>query len=48
MNPLYTGLMRQGDWGQALARQYFAEAKATYHPSLAARIARTVEGQPER
>jgi len=48
VNPLYTGLMKQGDWGQALARQYFAEAKATYHPSLAARIARTVEGQPER
>lgn len=47
VNPLYTGLMRQGDWGQALARQYFAEAKATYHPSLAARIARTVDGKPE-
>ncbi|WP_334160776.1 M1 family metallopeptidase [Phenylobacterium sp.] len=48
VNPLYSGLMKQGDWGQALARQYFAETKATYHPSLAARIARTVAGQPER
>ncbi|WP_374469406.1 M1 family metallopeptidase [Phenylobacterium sp.] len=40
VNPLYTGLLRQGDWGRALARQYFAEARATYHPSLAEGIAR--------
>jgi aminopeptidase N len=40
VNPLYTGLMRQGDWGKALARQYFAEARASYHPSLAEGIAK--------
>jgi aminopeptidase N len=43
VNPLYTGLTRQGDWGRALARQYFAEARATYHPSLAEGIARRLE-----
>ncbi|MCR5878089.1 M1 family metallopeptidase [Phenylobacterium sp. J367] len=40
VNPLYTGLTRQGDWGKALARQYFAEAKGGYHPSLSDGIAR--------
>jgi len=42
INPLYTGLIRQGDWGRALAKQYFAEARATYHPSLAEGIARRI------
>jgi leukotriene-A4 hydrolase len=44
VNPLYTGLVRQGDWGRRLAQQYFAEARATYHPSLAERIAKTLAG----
>lgn len=42
ISPLYTGLIRQGDWGRALAKQYFAEARATYHPSLAEGIARRI------
>ncbi|WP_395330268.1 M1 family metallopeptidase [Novosphingobium sp. BL-8H] len=43
--PLYKGLMKQGDWGQSKARDFFAEAKPTYHPSTAAGIARIVAGQ---
>jgi len=42
ISPLYTGLIRQGDWGRALAKQYFAQARATYHPSLAEGIARRI------
>ncbi|HEY8615380.1 M1 family metallopeptidase [Phenylobacterium sp.] len=46
VTPLYTGLIRQGDWGRGLAREIFAQARATYHPSLADRIARTLAGAP--
>jgi aminopeptidase N len=42
--PLYTGLMEQGDWGKALARQYFAKAGGGYHPGTRARIEKTVKG----
>jgi aminopeptidase N len=40
--PLYKGLMKQGDWGTSKARDFFAEARPTYHPSTAAGIARIV------
>ncbi|HEY8571945.1 leukotriene A4 hydrolase C-terminal domain-containing protein [Phenylobacterium sp.] len=42
VSPLYTGLTRQGDWGRRLARQYFGQARATYHPSLAGRLEQTL------
>ncbi|MBW3628340.1 MAG: M1 family metallopeptidase [Gemmatimonadetes bacterium] len=31
LTPLYTGLMAQGEWGQALARSIYAAARPTYH-----------------
>ncbi|NEX91698.1 M1 family metallopeptidase [Caulobacter sp. 17J65-9] len=30
--PLFTALMKQGDWGQNLARKIYAEARPGYHP----------------
>jgi aminopeptidase N len=38
IRPLYTRLMEQGDWGQPIARDLFASARAGYHPSTAAGI----------
>lgn len=32
IRPLYASLMQQGDWGQALARRIYAQARAGYHP----------------
>jgi len=32
VRPLYAGLMEQGDWGQALARRIYREARPGYHP----------------
>lgn len=44
IRPLYAGLMAQGDdWGKPLARMFFDQAKAGYHPSTAASIARILE-----
>ena len=40
--PLYQGLMEQGDWGRALARKFFAESRATYHPTVARELERLV------
>ena len=44
LNPLYNGLMKDETWGRPLARRYFAASKGGYHPSLAASIAKRVEG----
>lgn len=44
IRPLYIGLMRQGDWGQPIARRMFAEAKETYHPTVADGLERLVSG----
>lgn len=44
IRPLYIGLMRQGDWGQPIARRMFAEAKGTYHPTVADGLERLVSG----
>ena len=44
IRPLYTGLMRQGEWGQPIARRIFAEAKASYHPTIAGGLERVVNG----
>jgi leukotriene-A4 hydrolase len=40
--PIYNGLMAQGDWGKPIARQLFAQAKAGYHPAIAAGVAKVV------
>jgi leukotriene-A4 hydrolase len=31
VRPLYAGLMEQGDWGQALARRIYRQARPGYH-----------------
>ena len=43
IRPVYAGLMNQGDWGKPIARRFFAEAKAGYHPATAASIERILE-----
>jgi aminopeptidase N len=40
--PVYRGLMAQGDWGKPIARQLFETAKAGYHPTIAAGVAKLV------
>ena len=40
--PVYKGLMAQGDWGKPIARQIFDEAKAGYHPTISAGVAKIV------
>jgi leukotriene-A4 hydrolase len=42
IRPVYTGLMKQGEWGSSTARTLFAEAKPTYHPSTAQDIEKIV------
>jgi aminopeptidase N len=32
LKPLYQDLMGQGEWGQALAKKIYAQARSTYHP----------------
>lgn len=32
LKPLYQDLMAQGEWGQALAKKIYAQARPTYHP----------------
>lgn len=44
IRPLYVGLMREGDWGQPIARRMLAEAKRTYHPTVADGLERVVSG----
>lgn len=38
VRPLYRALMDQGEWGQALARDIYARARATYHPIVQAGV----------
>lgn len=42
LNPLYNGLIKDKPWGPPLARQYFEESKAGYHPSLAGSLDRRI------
>jgi leukotriene-A4 hydrolase len=42
IRPVYLALMQQGDWGQALARRYYAEARGGYHPALRSGVAKIV------
>ncbi|MDP1737516.1 MAG: M1 family metallopeptidase [Caulobacter sp.] len=42
IRPLYTGLSKDREWGLPLARRFFNQSKATYHPSLAAGIEKTI------
>lgn len=46
IRPLYAGLMKQGEWGQPIAKRIFAKAKATYHPTVAAGIERMLNAAP--
>jgi hypothetical protein len=42
LRPLYTGLIKDKDWGLPLARRYFDQAKGGYHPSLSAGLERAI------
>jgi aminopeptidase N len=42
VRPLYRALMAQGDWGRPIARRIYAQARATYHPIVAAAVDRLV------
>lgn len=38
VRPLYRGLKAQGEWGMAIVRRVYAQARPTYHPVTAAAI----------
>ena len=42
VQPIYGALMRQGPWGQEIARRVYAEARASYHPVTAQSLDRVV------
>ncbi|MGE0741550.1 MAG: M1 family metallopeptidase [Hyphomonadaceae bacterium] len=42
VRPLYRALMEKGEWGQALARRIYAQARASYHPIVQNGIDRIV------
>jgi hypothetical protein len=43
IRPLYSGLLKDRDWGLPLARRYFDASGATYHPSIAAEFERRIK-----
>ncbi|WP_404333555.1 M1 family metallopeptidase [Sphingomonas sp. MMS12-HWE2-04] len=45
IRPIYEGLMKQGEWGQPIARRFFDKARATYHPATAAAVEKIVTGK---
>ena len=45
LEPLYKELMRQGDWGQSLARSIYAEARPLYHSVSVGTIDQIVDGR---
>ncbi|HVJ01562.1 MAG TPA: M1 family metallopeptidase [Sphingomonas sp.] len=45
IRPIYAALMKQGEWGKPIAESIFAEARATYHPAVAAQVEKTVSGK---
>jgi hypothetical protein len=40
--PLYSGLMKQGDWGRPIASRLFEKARGGYHPMAASGVERIV------
>ena len=42
IRPLYSGLMKQGDWGRPIAQRLFAKARSGYHPATASGVERIV------
>jgi hypothetical protein len=38
LQPLYAGLMEQGEWGEPIARRIYQAARPTYHPVAVATI----------
>jgi aminopeptidase N len=42
IRPIYEGLMKQGEWGQPIARRFFEEARPYYHPVTAAQVEKIV------
>lgn len=42
IRPIYEGLMKQGEWGEPIAKRFFDEARPTYHPVTAAQIEKIV------
>jgi len=43
IRPVYSGLMKQGDWGRPIAARFFEKARATYHPATAAGVEKIVK-----
>jgi aminopeptidase N len=46
VNPLYRGLMAQGEWGEPIARRIFAKVRAGYHPVTVSAVERIVDPKP--
>ena len=46
INPVYKGLVAQGDWGLAIARRVYPTARPGYHPTTAARIDKMLAWKP--
>ncbi|MCW3849554.1 M1 family metallopeptidase [Sphingomonas sp. LB-2] len=42
IRPLYSGLMKQGDWGRPIAARLFDKARSGYHPATASGVERIV------
>lgn len=42
IRPIYEGLMKQGEWGEPIAKRFFDEGRPTYHPVTAAQIEKIV------
>ena len=38
IRPIYEALIKQDEWGKPIARSIFAEARGTYHPTVAAQV----------
>lgn len=45
IRPLFAGLMAQGEWGKPIAQSLFAEAKATYHPSVSSAVEKIITAE---
>lgn len=41
--PVYRALVAEGEWGRPIARRVFTAARASYHPTLVARVQKLLE-----
>jgi hypothetical protein len=44
--PLFRSLMAQGEWGQAIARRVYAQARPGYHSVTANSVDKVVTARP--